>query len=318
MTSTLFAPDPWVAASPQAEAADAEVIFLRRRRADSPRTLTDARTAAGLSITQLARRLHLSRPTVSYWERGVRRPARSHWPLLGLVLGLEQAEVAALFADHPPARLDGEPLPSLASVRRRAGISQRALAQRVGVAPTTLSMWETAGIAVSPAMVDRLADVLRADRSTLAAEPDIAHVRDPRPLRRLRGAARMSQREAAAHLGIAVGSLARYEAGLRRPPVPVARRMAAAYRRPVAEVLAACRIELFPLPPRRRWRPEDLPDGLRAARTAAGHSKDALGRAVGRSGQAVRGWESGRSRPAPDVCRLLEAVLGLPAGKLPF
>ena len=143
-------------------------------------------------------------------------------------------------------------------------------------------------------MIEVLARVLDADQATLAAEPVATAVRDPRPLRRLRRAARMSQREAAVHLGIAVGSLARYEAGQRRPPVPVARRMAGAYRRPVAEVLAACRIELLPLPPRARWLREDVPEGLRAARTAAGLSKVALGRAVGRSGQAVRGWETGR------------------------
>src|SRR3954451_8383014 len=95
------------------------------------------------------------------------------------------------------------------------------------------------------------------------------------------------------------------------PPIP------APSRRPVAEVLTACGIELLPLPARARWRPEDLPEGIRAARTAAGLSKVALGRAIGRSGQAIRGWENGRSRPDSAMCRCLEVVLGLPAGKLP-
>jgi DNA-binding XRE family transcriptional regulator len=94
--------------------------------------------------------------------------------------------------------------------------------------------------------------------------------------------------------------------------------MAAAYRRPLPGILAASGIELLPLPAGARWRPEDVPDGIRAARTAAGLSKVALGRAVGRSGQAVRSWETGRSRPGPDSCRRLELVLGLPPGKLPF
>jgi DNA-binding XRE family transcriptional regulator len=93
--------------------------------------------------------------------------------------------------------------------------------------------------------------------------------------------------------------------------------MAAAYRRPVSEVLSACGIALLPLPAGVRWRPEDLPEALRAARIAAGLTKVALGRAIGRSGQAVRSWETGRSRPGPAVCRRLEVVLGLPAGKLP-
>jgi transcriptional regulator with XRE-family HTH domain len=317
MTSTLFAPSPWVAAPSSTGGAVADVVPLRRPRAGSRRTLTEARTAAGLTISQLARALHLSRPTVSYWEKGVRRPARAHWPRIAAVLGLDEAEVAALFADHPPARLDAVPLPCLASVRRRAGVTQRALAERVGVAPTTLSMWETAGVAVSAALAARLAAALDTDASRLAAQPPAASVRDPRPLRHMRREARMSQREAAAHVGIAVGSLARYEAGERRAPVAVARRMAAAYRRPVSEVLSACGIALLPLPAGVRWRPEDLPKALRAARIAAGLTKVALGRAIGRSGQAVRSWETGRSRPGPAVCRRLEVVLGLPAGKLP-
>jgi transcriptional regulator with XRE-family HTH domain len=317
MTSTLFAPDAWVAPPPSSGGPDADIVPLRRRRTTRQFTLTEARTAAGLTITQLARALHVSRPTVSYWERGVRRPARSLWSRLGAVLGLDEAEIASLFADHPPARLDGRPLPSLASVRRRAGVTQRALAQHVGVAPTTLSMWETAGIAVSPAMASRLADALDTEPETLAADPVVGPVRDPRPLRHMRREARMSQREAATHLGISMGALARYEAGQRCAPVPVARRMASAYRRPVADVLTACGIELLPLPARVRWRPEELPEGIRAARTAAGLTKVALGRAIGRSGQAIRGWENGRSRPDVAMCRRLEVVLGLPAGKLP-
>jgi len=282
-----------------------------------PAGLADARRAAGLTVTQLARSLHVSRPTAAGWEKGSRRPARYRWPALGAALGLTADELDRMLRGAPPARLDGEPLPSLATVRRRRGMTQRALAAAVGVAPTTLSMWETAGVAVAPATAARLAAALRTQVRALAAPLRPAPEPDPRPLRRLRRDARMSQREAAAHLGIAIGSLARYEAGERRAPLAVARRMAAAYRRPVPVVLAACGIELLPFPAGVRWRPEDVPDGLRAARLAAGLTKVDLGRAVGRSGQAVRGWETGRSRPGPGTCRRLEAVLGLPAGTLP-
>jgi transcriptional regulator with XRE-family HTH domain len=126
----------------------------------------------------------------------------------------------------------------------------------------------------------------------------------------------MSQREAAAHLRIAVGTLARYEAGERATPVTVVRRMAAIYHRGVGEVLRSSGTPVVPLPPV-PWTPGDLPEALTALRLAAGLSKVALGRLVGRSGQAVSQWEAGRSRPTPATCRRMEAVFGLPAGRLP-
>jgi transcriptional regulator with XRE-family HTH domain len=128
----------------------------------------------------------------------------------------------------------------------------------------------------------------------------------------------MSQREAAAHLGIAVGSLARYEAGERRTPMTVLRRMAGVYGRPVSELLEHGGCAILPLPRGIRWRPEDVPAAITALRVAAGLTKVGLGRLTGRSGQAVAGWEAGRTRPAPATCRRLETIFGLPAGRLPY
>ncbi|MGY1824002.1 helix-turn-helix domain-containing protein [Geodermatophilus sp. SYSU D00079] len=314
MTGTLAAPVPTRPAAPRDAGSRAPAPTV----GDRPRTLAEARAAAGLTATELARALLVSRPTVAAWEKGVRRPVRGHWPLLGALLGLPAAGVDALFADSPPARLDGVALPSLASVRRRAGLSGRALARLVAVAPTTLSMWETAGVRVPSGVAAELARVLDTDVAALAAHPPRRPAPpDPRPLRRLRREAGMSQREAAAYLRIALGSLARYEAGDRRVPVAVARRMAVVYRRPTADVVGSCGIELPPLPPGPRWRPEEVPGGLRAARLSAGLTRAGLGRAVDRSGQTVRAWETGDRSPGPPTCRRLEVVLGLPAGTLP-
>jgi transcriptional regulator with XRE-family HTH domain len=160
-----------------------------------------------------------------------------------------------------------------------------------------------------------LARILGADVSALCAdrpppEPEI------RPLRALRRAAGMTWREAAAHLDLSVSTLARYESGERRTPVAVLRRMAVVYRRPPGQLLRFSS-DVTPLPPGYRWRPEDLPQAVQALRTAAGLSKVELGRLLGRSGQAVRAWETGRTRPTAATCRRLEAVFGLPAGKLP-
>jgi transcriptional regulator with XRE-family HTH domain len=292
------------------------VGFLGARQG-RPATLTAARVAAGMTVAELARAVHLSRPTVSMWEKGTRRPARRYWPALGSALGLTLDEVAALFVDHPPSRLDGEPLPSLGPLRRRRGLAQRALAGLVGVAPTTLSMWETSGTRVPAGVAEELARVLDVALTELAASPQGSPCVDPRPLRRLRKEAGMSQREAAAHLRIAVGTLARYESGERSTPVAISRRMAAAYQRPTAELLAHCGIDLPAFPSGTPWCPADLPHVIRAARMAAGLTKAQLGRVVGRSGQAVSAWEVGRTRPSAVTCRRLEAVFRFPAGSLP-
>jgi transcriptional regulator with XRE-family HTH domain len=269
-------------------------------------------------MTSLAHALYVSRPNLALWETGRRRPVRALWPQLAAILHLEPADVGGLFADHPPARLDGQPLPSLSVVRRQRGMTQRALARLVGVAPTTLSMWENAGVRVALHMAEELARVLDSDVTELAADPRADGAADVRPLRRMRRALNMSQREAAAHLGIALGTLARYEAGERQPSVLVARRMAVVYRQPLDELFRSCGMELLPQLPGPRWSARDVPQGIRAARMRAGLTKVALGRAVGRSGQAVHGWETGRTRPSAATCRRLEKILRLPARTIPY
>jgi transcriptional regulator with XRE-family HTH domain len=286
-------------------------------RSASPKTLTDALTAASMTRARLARMMHLTRPTISGWEKGRRRPARHYWPSLGKALGLTLAEVAVLFADHPPARGDGTPLPSLAFARRRSGMTQRALARSIGVAPTTLAMWETAGVRVPLGIIDEIAHVLEVDVPRLVSEPPSRAPADPRPLRRLRKSRGMSQREAATHLGIAVATLARYESGDRLLPIKLARRMAALYRCPTAVVLSHGGRSLPPLPPGRVWRADQVPEGIRAARLSVGMTKVELGRALGRSAQAVHKWERGETRPTTATCRRLEAVLGLSSGQVP-
>ena len=282
----------------------------------APSRLTSARLRAGLTVTELARLLHVARTTVSMWERGDRGVARNYWPVLAAALGMRQDELPALFEGCPPARLDGVRLPSLARARRTAGLTQQALAEHLGVAPTTLAMWESTRVRVHVVMAERLCTVLDVELTSLTAEPPGQGL-DPRPLRRRRRLAGMSRAEAAAALGVSVGALARYEAGERATPIPVVRRMARAYGRSVEELLPYSGSRLVPLPPRRRWTPEEVPQAIRALRTAAGLTTVGLGRAVGRSGQAVASWEAGRSLPMPGTFRRLEGVFALAPGRFP-
>jgi transcriptional regulator with XRE-family HTH domain len=141
---------------------------------------------------------------------------------------------------------------------------------------------------------------------------------DPRPLRRLRKGAGMSQRETAAYLGIAIGTLARYESGERPISIMVARRVAALYGCPISIVLRHGGRVLPPIPPGPVWRAEQVPEGIRAARIVAGLTKAGLARALGTSAQAVHKWERGEARPRVPTCRRLEQVLGLSVGRIPY
>jgi transcriptional regulator with XRE-family HTH domain len=128
----------------------------------------------------------------------------------------------------------------------------------------------------------------------------------------------MTQREAAAHLGVAIGTLARYESGDRPVPVRAVKRMATLYRCPLVAVLRHSRRTLPPIPSGAVWREEQVPAGIRAARLAVGMTKAELGRALGRSAQAVYKWERGQTRPRTPTCRRLEILLGLPVGRIPY
>src|SRR5215213_7718487 len=106
MTSTLTAPPDGAAYRPGQDAAVRTAQGDPAHGPPRPQTLAEARVAAGLTLTDMARALHVSRPLISAWARRHRRPARHHWPALCAVLGVRLAEVEVILADRPPARLD--------------------------------------------------------------------------------------------------------------------------------------------------------------------------------------------------------------------
>jgi transcriptional regulator with XRE-family HTH domain len=55
---------------------------------------------------------------------------------------------------------------------------------------------------------------------------------------------------------------------------------------------------------------------LRKARIAAGYSLEQLGRVIDKSGETVRLYELGRSRPHPQTAKRLEDALSIPRNVL--
>jgi transcriptional regulator with XRE-family HTH domain len=63
-------------------------------------------------------------------------------------------------------------------------------------------------------------------------------------------------------------------------------------------------------------RTEFSADRLREARRASGMSRTVAAYTVGRSVEALVGWESGRNRPRVDTLGRLADVYGIPVGDL--
>lgn len=117
-------------------------------------------------------------------------------------------------------RFEGE---HLRTARRKAGLSQAALARRIGVKRNNVTRWE--GQAVTP----RLSTLL-ALAEALHVQPSVLLTLEPeRTLRRLRLAAGLTQRELGQAAGIPRSSVSALERGLMtKPDVALQQRLAQA------------------------------------------------------------------------------------------
>ncbi|RFU18938.1 helix-turn-helix transcriptional regulator [Geodermatophilus marinus] len=281
--------------------------------------LCRARLAAGLTTTQVARRVGVAPSTVSRWENGVRTPAPEVRDRLAAALRLRPGEVAALLAGNPPRRSDGARLPGLGALRRRCGLTQRAFRTALGIGATTAHQWEHGRVRVPQDRLAAVAGALGLAVPELVASAARPPRQEPSPAPTpagLRRAAGLTQRELALHLGVSTRTVGHWEAGSRPVPRAAVRPLCRLLRRPLPTVLAATGVRWPALPHPSAWRPDELPHLLTALREAAGWSAAALGRRLAVPGRVVRRWETGAGHPSPAACQRLELVHGLPRGAL--
>ena len=93
---------------------------LRKRRMD-----------LGISQRKLASQLGVNRTSIEHWERNMVQPARWMVPRIREFLGLQPLQPLTSFGER------------LTAYRRDLGLSQEALARRLGVHKTTVVRWET-------------------------------------------------------------------------------------------------------------------------------------------------------------------------------
>ena len=99
------------------------------------------RQSAGVPVRRIARRLGITTATVYNWEAGRVRIPESHVPALASVLDTEVPALTRQLVAAPATRLRA-PVPQLRRLRRRTGLSQEAVARRVGTTRHRVGAWE--------------------------------------------------------------------------------------------------------------------------------------------------------------------------------
>lgn len=180
--------------------------------------------------------------------------------------------------------------------RRSQGLTLEQVAHRAHVSVSTVSRWETGRRVPGSADVRRYAAIVKAplpaQHSSLTARDAIGPCRNLAPMRKHRG---LTRRELAAALGVQPATIAHWECGRRRLPVP--------WLRPLSVLLS---IDEQALPQLLLAQPcVPPPSALRRLRTRAGLDQRHVARRIGVTGSLVSQWERGVRRPSwPHVRKL--------------
>jgi len=103
--------------------------------------LRGLREEAQLPVRRLARRLDVLPATVYNWEAGRVRIPATHVPALADSLGVDVPALTESLTVAPVTRADG-PVSALRRLRRRTGLSQEVVAERIGASRHRVGAWE--------------------------------------------------------------------------------------------------------------------------------------------------------------------------------
>ena len=99
------------------------------------------RQSAGVPVRRIARRLGIHAATVYNWEAGRVRIPASHVPALASILDTEVPALTRHLIAAPATR-PRDPVTQLRRLRRRTGLSQEAVARRIGTTRHRIGAWE--------------------------------------------------------------------------------------------------------------------------------------------------------------------------------
>jgi transcriptional regulator with XRE-family HTH domain len=201
------------------------------------------RHAAGVSVRRIGHAVGVPAATVYNWEAGRARVPIDHVPALAEVLSLEVATLRDLLT-RSPAVVAAPPVgPSdstLRRMRRRSGLTQTMVAERVGVSRHTVGKWER-GHRPPLHAVRRLASTYGVPASAVARAagvkaPRLLDEREwrrgdlPAVLRTLRHWSGLTQRQVAERCGCSTEAVRAWESGRGTPRAAGRRRLEELYR----------------------------------------------------------------------------------------
>jgi len=208
--------------------------------------LRELRRSAQVEVRTIAAALGVLPSTVYNWEAGRVRVPAAHLPGLAAVLGVPADGLPALLSRRPapPA-----PTSALRRLRRRTGLSQERVAQRIGTTRHRVGAWER-GERPPLWAVRRLAreygvPVARVARASGVAPPPLLDVRRwgpgdlPEVLVALREWSGLRQRDVADRHGWHPTTVRSWESGRARPSPPARVLLEELYGLPEGSLLAA-------------------------------------------------------------------------------
>ena len=271
--------------------------------------LAAARTARGLTASDLARRLHVSPSCVSRWEAGERLPGSRARASIARVLGMDLGAVDALFGGAA-ARSEVASAAGLRVARGRVGLSQEAVARELGVDASSVRRWEREG-RLPAARLRALLVLLQCTDLDERPAPGTGLPPLRSSLRRLREQRRLSAVVLASRLGVCPATVWAWERGTRRPDWRMARRLADVLSVPTEHVFSVLRLDRPQhLHNAQHGRPDLCSPGfVRDLRRWNGMTQQELAQRLGVGRATVAGWERARHRPGRRAQQALEALL---------
>lgn len=125
---------------------------------DFPGRLTALRRRAGLTQAKFSRKVGVDPSTASSWEQGITIPPPPLWPRIIRALGADPSPEPLTLADR------------LLALRRRLGLSQAEMADRLEVRASSISFWELGGRPLR-ATEERLETAIRAEAPADSERP---------------------------------------------------------------------------------------------------------------------------------------------------
>jgi len=207
------------------------------------RRLRTERRNRGLSQAAAVRILDVAQATYASWETGRCSPADSHHEAVAAFLGVDIETVSAMCDE--PFTVDTSTWPPLGQIlgRQRELLQMRRaeLAERLGVATTTIAAWELGSRVPGAQHLRKLAPALEIEVAVLAAS--LPQRDDRTPLGELIVARRrelgIRSADVAQRAGTTETVISRWVNGRNRPAAASLQRLAHALELPVATVAAA-------------------------------------------------------------------------------